>query len=184
MIAYSRYSPRLKMQLCCRPRSAMAIGGIGYSSSRNSTELPTSVYHAACTARRERRVASQNLFSRSLVAVGARSQAICRRPTALIRRGRAISSIQCTTGEAREIGKTRCVAQRSDSAGYLSWCVTQVPGYQQRFYHNRTIPSLEVVRTRLPSGLNAALTQASAWPLRGSPIGFPVSTSHTSQSDP
>ena len=31
---------------------------------------------------------------------------------------------------------------------------------------------------RLPSGLNAALTKASAWPLRGSPIGFPVSASH------
>ena len=32
---------------------------------------------------------------------------------------------------------------------------------------------------RLPSGLNAALDTVSAWPVSGSPIGLPVSASHS-----
>ena len=41
----------------------------------------------------------------------------------------------------------------------------------------RLVP--DAVTMRLPSGLNAALITASSWPVSGSPIGLPVSASHT-----
>ena len=37
----------------------------------------------------------------------------------------------------------------------------------------------DAVTMRLPSGLNAALYTSSSWPLSGSPMGLPVSASHS-----
>ena len=41
----------------------------------------------------------------------------------------------------------------------------------------RAVLSSDAVTMRLPSGLNAALTTASSWPLSGAPIGWPVAAS-------
>ena len=43
----------------------------------------------------------------------------------------------------------------------------------------RAVLSSDAVTMRLPSGLNAALSHHSSWPLSGSPIGLPVAASQT-----
>ena len=45
--------------------------------------------------------------------------------------------------------------------------------------HTRTVMSSPPETMREPSGLNATLSTVPVWPVSGSPIGFPVSASHT-----
>ena len=45
--------------------------------------------------------------------------------------------------------------------------------------HNRTVSSQLAEASSVPSGLNATASTSAAWPVSGSPTGFPVAGSHS-----
>ena len=95
--------------------------------------------------------------------------------------GRVVRPLRHLDAPFRRLGgkeeELRCAGVRQRGTTALA-CDTS-SWVSAKISHRRAVLSADAVTMRVPSGLNAALSQTSAWPLSGSPIGLPVAASHS-----